>query len=387
MYRPVTPTTPTALPPASPTAGLPPRRWDLFCRVVDNFGDAGVCWRLAHDLASRGHRVRLWIDDAAPLAWMAPGATAGAFRGLTVQAFDAAADVAPAEVGDVVVEAFACDPPPAFVGAMAERAAAVGAAPVWLNLEYLSAEDWVDRVHGLPSPQRNGLTKWFFHPGFSTATGGLPREPGLLAERAAFEAGGARAHWLAAHGGRRPGERIVALFCYEDAPLPALLAALADRPSLLLLAAGAPQRAARGLTPPPGVRLQALPWLTQPDFDRLLWSADLAFVRGEDSLVRAVWAGVPFVWQIYRQHDGVHADKLEALLARIDAVAPLSGLRALWRAWNALDGDAAPAALPPFPDAGAWRAAVQAFRDTQAARTDLVTALERFAEGKSQAAC
>ena len=34
-----------------------------------------------------------------------------------------------------------------------------------------------------------------------------------------------------------------------------------------------------------------LPWLTQPDYDRLLWSADLNFVRGEDSLVRAIWAG------------------------------------------------------------------------------------------------
>jgi hypothetical protein len=22
--------------------------WDIFCRVIDNFGDIGVCWRLAH---------------------------------------------------------------------------------------------------------------------------------------------------------------------------------------------------------------------------------------------------------------------------------------------------------------------------------------------------
>ena len=46
-------------------------KWDLFCRVVDNFGDVGVCWRLAADLAQRGEQVRLWIDDASALTWMA----------------------------------------------------------------------------------------------------------------------------------------------------------------------------------------------------------------------------------------------------------------------------------------------------------------------------
>ena len=46
--------------------------WDLFCRVIDNFGDIGVCWRLAADLAARGETVRLWVDDPAPLRWMAP---------------------------------------------------------------------------------------------------------------------------------------------------------------------------------------------------------------------------------------------------------------------------------------------------------------------------
>ncbi|MEO7887531.1 MAG: elongation factor P maturation arginine rhamnosyltransferase EarP, partial [Polaromonas sp.] len=43
-------------------------QWDIFCKVIDNFGDIGVCWRLAADLASRGHKVRLWVDDASALA-------------------------------------------------------------------------------------------------------------------------------------------------------------------------------------------------------------------------------------------------------------------------------------------------------------------------------
>src|SRR5688572_29546076 len=107
-------------------------RWDVFCRVIDNFGDIGVCWRLAADLAGRGESVRLWVDDAAALRWMAPGGA----HGVDLVAWT---DDTPAlEPGDVVVEAFGCDPHPAFVARMAVRQPA----PVWINLEYLSAEDY-----------------------------------------------------------------------------------------------------------------------------------------------------------------------------------------------------------------------------------------------------
>ncbi|MBK1712701.1 elongation factor P maturation arginine rhamnosyltransferase EarP [Rubrivivax gelatinosus] len=332
--------------------------WDVFCRVIDNFGDVGVCWRLARDLAARGERVRLWMDDASALRWMAPAGCTG----VEVGAFDAAG-----EPGDAVVEAFACDPPPAFVERMAARR------PVWINLEYLSAEAWVERAHALPSPQRNGLTKWFFHPGFSAATGGLLREPGLLAERAGFE----RDAWLAALGAaRRPGERVVSLFCYDNPAIPQLLQALAAEPTLLLLTPGHAQRQVGAV--PPGVRPFALPWLDQPGFDRLLWASDLNFVRGEDSLVRAIWAGAPFVWQIYPQHDGVHADKLDALLQRLP---PLPGLAAFWRGWNGL-GPWAP--LPPLD---AWRAVAAAFRDEQAARLDLTGSLWQFARARAGPEC
>lgn len=166
--------------PAAPACAR--RSWDLFCRVIDNYGDIGVCWRLAADLGARGQRVRLWVDDRSALAWMAPSGAEG------VEVRDWREPLPDAEPGDVVVEAFACDPPASFVAAMARRQPA----PVWINLEYLSAEPWVERCHGLPSPQWQGpaagLRKWFFHPGFTAATGGLLREPGLLAQRAAFDA-------------------------------------------------------------------------------------------------------------------------------------------------------------------------------------------------------
>jgi uncharacterized repeat protein (TIGR03837 family) len=335
--------------------------WDLFCRVIDNFGDIGVCWRLAADLGARGEAVRLWVDDATALAWMAPHGAAG----VTVVRWDDAAAASPPEPGDVVIEAFGCDPPTDFV----ERMAARTRPPVWINLEYLSAEDYVERSHGLPSPQGNGLTKWFYYPGFTERTGGLLREPGLTDARLSFD----RAAWLAAHGiDARPGERIVSLFCYANPALPALLDDLAQAPTLLLATPGAAQRALgadRG-----GLRVQALPWLPQPDYDRLIWACDLNFVRGEDSFVRAQWAGAPFVWQIYPQHDAVHAAKLDAFLQRCGAGTELHDLTF---AWNGL------APWPArWPDPAGWQATCARWREGLLARPDLTTALIGFARDK-----
>ncbi|RVU45323.1 elongation factor P maturation arginine rhamnosyltransferase EarP [Rubrivivax rivuli] len=346
---------------------MPALLWDVYCRVIDNLGDAGVCWRLAVNLAQRGQHVRVVIDDAAPLAFMAPNGAPGV---------EVLPWPGPATPGDVVVEAFGCDPPAKTVAAMARRTPP----PLWLNLEYLSAEAYVERSHRLPSPQFGGpgagLTKWFFYPGFTPATGGLLREPGLAAAHAAFD----RHAWLQAQGQPplRPGEQVMALFCYDNPALPALLAELARTdtpPTRLLLTPGPAQRQVAALwpQPPAAVQVHALPWLTQAGFDQLLWAADLNFVRGEDSLVRALWAGAPFVWQVYPQDDGAHAAKLQALAQRLQLPADVA---ALWRAWNGLQ---APwPGLPPR--AGAWAAAAQAASAAQAAQPDLATQLLAFVQ-------
>jgi uncharacterized repeat protein (TIGR03837 family) len=337
---------------------MPAPLWDLFCRVIDNHGDLGVCWRLARDLSARGQQVRLWVDDPSALAWMAPHRPTG----ITVLDWPEADVDAPP--GDVVIEAFGCDLPPTFVARMAGRRPA----PRWINLEYLSAEDYVERSHCLASPQFNGpgagLSKHFFYPGFTSRTGGLLREPGLLSRIHAFDGGA----WLAERGwAARPGERVVSLFAYENASLPALLDALAAQPTLLLACPGPLQRRVTGR---PGLRHLALPYLAQDDYDRLLWACDLNFVRGEDSFVRAQWAGKPFVWHIYPQQDSAHHPKLEAFMAR--AGLPTEW-RALWRGWNglgplplALSGLDAAAAHAP-----AWRAQL-------ASQPDLITQLQGF---------
>ena len=337
-------------------------QWDVFCRVIDNHGDLGVCWRLAAQLASRGEAVRLWVDDASALAWMAPDGAAGVELRHWAEPFDAP------QPGDVVIEAFGCDPPAGFVS----RMAASTTPPVWINLEYLSAEAYVERSHGLPSPLQlgpgRGLVKWFYFPGFTPATGGLLRGPLATADRG----------WLASVGATpRADERVVSVFAYADAPFAEFFERLADRPTLLLAAAGAgqaPAIAALQQRPHRHLRHVALPRLTQADYDRLLAACDLNVARGEDSIVRAMWAGVPFVWHIYRQDDGAHERKLDALLERMNADV---ALRSLWRAFNRLG----PWSVP-LPEDAPWRTLCRHWRDTLLAQSDLTSRLLAFVASK-----
>ena len=64
--------------------------------------------------------------------------------------------------------------------------------------------------------------------------------------------------------------------------------------------------------------MNCLPFVSQKDFDPLLWSSDIVFIRGEDSAARAMIAGVPFLWHIYHQDDDVHMLKLRALEGRFE---------------------------------------------------------------------
>ena len=203
-------------------------------------------------------------------------------------------------VADVVVETFGCDPPEAYVLAMAERERK----PRWINLEYLSAEEWVEGSHALPSPNpRLPLVKHFFFPGFTRKTGGLLREESLLRRRDEFQGDAGRAGGvLEIRGGRRAARGRA-----QGEPL-----------QLRGRAGGKPRARVRQhpgplwLVAPEGIAATALdawrmsarardsiktvrrdPFLAQDRYDQLLWACDVNFVRGEDSFVRAQWAGGP----------------------------------------------------------------------------------------------
>ncbi len=210
--------------------------------------------------------------------------------------------------------------------------------PSWIHLEYLSAETWVDGCHGLAAIKSADRSReFFFYPGFRAATGGLLREQNLLTARDAFLAGRSASNWWRARGLPESVALRVSIFCYSDAPLRALLEAMAQapEPSLALvpvgvcgeqvaqfLASRSPASALPIQNPSNGLALwragrltlARLPMLPIDEYDHLLWQCDLNFVRGEDSWVRALWAGKPMIWQPYRQTDDTHQIKLAAFL-------------------------------------------------------------------------
>jgi uncharacterized repeat protein (TIGR03837 family) len=361
---------------------------DLFCRVIDNYGDIGVCWRLAQRLVKgRGWHVRLWVDDLARCARLAPGVDPRLAQQMVdgvelVHWTQPAPDLTPLPI---TLEAFACDPPPAYVARMPAH-------QVWVNLEYLSAENWIHSCHALPSPQTGGRLKHFFFPGFTPQTGGLLREPELLAARDALQADpAAREAFLArigvpgeaAHAAAQGDARLVTLFCYPDAPVSGLVAALAAnaQPTVLILTGEVAPDLALG---PVGHVTRVRPgFLPQPDYDRLLWCADLNFVRGEDSFIRAHWAARPLVWHIYPQDEAAHYVKLNAWLAHYPA--PEAAL-ALNRAWN---GELPPSHIPEAvarvlaPDTWPlWQHQARQWSDTLALQSDLADQLAHLCEGR-----
>jgi uncharacterized repeat protein (TIGR03837 family) len=334
-----------------------PEHWDIFCRVVDNFGDAGVCWRLARKLTVElGMNVRLWIDEIAVLRKLHPAVTSASSQvvdGVAIIEWNEWAHFESVSDTDVVIEGFGCGLPDAYVEAIAQSRKSV----LWIVLEYLSAEPWVREHHGLPSPHpRWPLERYFFFPGFGEGTGGLLREKRLFEARDAFDAVRREAFWASA-GQTCPGPDadIVSIFGYEGAPILELLThwEQSSRKTVAVIPEGALAAAALnhfGLATVPAERVlrraslevRLMPWVPQSRYDELLWSCDVNFVRGEDSFVRAQWAARPLVWHIYPQEEGVHAKKLDAFVdlycegLASDAAEAVRGLNA---AWNRLNGE------------------------------------------------
>ena len=332
-------------------------QWDIFCQIVDNYGDIGVCWRLARQLTHEHQlQIRLWVDDLASFKHLEPRLDPASANQVVdgVEIRHWTTPFQAQQPAQVVIEAFGCNLPDYFINAMSTQSEK----PLWINLEYLSAEDWIAEHHALPSPHpRLPLTKYFYFPGCAAESGGLIREAGLLDQRDQFQQdASARDAWWNSQGIiPTPGALTVSLFAYPSVPIAKLLSAwsVSDRPIVCVVPTTPLSAQIASILNcealQPGVPVQrdnltliALPFLSPADYDRLLWACDVNFVRGEDSFVRALWAGKPLIWNIYPQQDEAHQQKLEAFLAIYGEDTPeIQALSAFWHAWNGFDGDLA----------------------------------------------
>ncbi|MFM4743712.1 elongation factor P maturation arginine rhamnosyltransferase EarP [Aeromonas dhakensis] len=401
------------------TSPLPPFDWDIFCCVVDNFGDIGVTWRLARQLKQEGAlpaqesevQVRLWVDDLASFARICPGLDPALesqwVNGIHIQHWH---DTLPADTipARVVIEAFACQLPAPFI----ERMASQPRPPCWLNLEYLSAESWVEDCHGLASPQRLesqslgslSLNKYFFFPGFTARTGGLLCERGLIVERERWQQdeAGLNAYWASLGlPPKQEHELRVSLFTYESAALTSLVESWCQgaTPVTLLLPLGrslndvltgagladaVPTARAGDLLRVGNLTIKLLPMTDQAGYDRLLWSCDLNLVRGEDSFVRAQWAARPFLWHIYPQEEQAHMVKLDGFLDHYLAQLPAATgqwLRGFSHALN--QGENTREWWAQWPDhAAIWQQHGRHWSHKLLQDGDIVTRLVKFLESR-----
>ncbi|MEI6181953.1 MAG: elongation factor P maturation arginine rhamnosyltransferase EarP [Polynucleobacter sp.] len=292
-------------------------RWDIFCQIVDNYGDAGICWRLARSLSSlHGQEVRIFCNDLPTLNLLASGSNEALSHKIDLQPWEASYNNArhPVQTPDVVIEAFACDLPERYLAGLF----VAPVKPIIINLEYLSAEPWISEFHAKASPQSHGISKYFFFPGFQDDVGGLLLDP-IPPEGAQVThlvPKSLQSIWLKL----RPGAKRISIFCYPGAPLRKWLEDLGNLGESIdiLLTHGHAELlnlpGEKAIHLPANIQLLSMPFVSQDEYDWVLSQCDFNIVRGEDSFIRAQLAGQPFIWHIYPQEDSVHEVKLAAFL-------------------------------------------------------------------------
>ena len=359
---------------------------DILCKVVDNYGDIGVAYRLARSLSELPEppRLRLVVDDLASFAALCPAVDPFSHRqlvhGWEVFCWDgpgaaAASGAFRARRPRVVIECFACGRPEWLEDILFDDS---GEGCLIVDLEHLTAEGWAGDFHRMPSLTRSPLVrKAMFLPGFGPETGGLILDGSFVRarERAASEDGradlrrelleklecgaaglqsaaGARpsaavgSFWMAVFGYERDYSRVVAdMAAFHGGTVGPL-----RKPLLALVAAGKSQECflrawESALRPFPAFRL---PFLAQETWDELLLACDFSIVRGEDSWSRAALCGRPFLWQAYPQEGRQQMVKVRAFLERLKphfvagaGAAAFPALEALHLAFNDHDLDGA----------------------------------------------
>jgi len=306
---------------------------DIFCHVIDNFGDAGVVYRLAKEYQHSfpAAQIRIFTDGMAAFQAVCPliqpELNQQTVAGISYVEYSLLTDqfVGDLTIPELIIESFACDIPDIYL----QKAAIEGR--LLLNLDYLMAEEWVEGFHGKESLLGySKLRKYFFMPGFTNKTGGLLPESHLDSIRPLFDS--QKTDLLQSIFKKlaidlKPADYLLGtVFTYEH-NFDNLLSALEKlKKSVILLIFGSKSQASwqhlltqKKIAPSAdgnyrygSLTLIFCPFLVQAEYDLLINLADFNLVRGEDSLARAVRSGKPFLWHCYLQTEKYQLVKVEA---------------------------------------------------------------------------
>ena len=278
---------------------------DVFCDVIDNFGDAGVCLRLCRDFSKKNYEVRLFCNNVNILNKITNSEDASN-RFLSLLSWsDKNMDYSPSEV---VIQAFSVRLPDNLIKKIKTRKSTV------INLEYLTAETFAEDCHKLPS-YADGFESFFFFPGFTKKTGGVVIEKSFLEK---------------INKTKSKESKNITLFSYENEKVKSVINSLNKEKFILNIFEGKGlnnfnNQLKLNLTAGDEYKLneltvRVLPMVSQDEYDSYLIDSKLNLVRGEDSIVRAMLTGNPFLWHIYPQEEDAHKDKIEALFDRMSEV-------------------------------------------------------------------
>lgn len=302
---------------------------DIFCEIIDNYGDIGVVYRIAKELQKifPKSKIRAFLnklDEFKKINSQVLDLPSQNIDGIEYITFDYLRDNANELLtAQVIIEAFGCQIPEEYMEIAYDNS------ELLINLEYLSAEDWIEDFHLQSSPLGRGkLKKVFFMPGFTEKSGGviadsnyLERIQRVLENKEFYEK-----KYLSDIEDRE-NKIVGTLFSYEKNFTPLLEDLKKLDKDVVILAMGEKTQDSlrkilknfsiedfRNSLKYGKIEIRFLNFLNQEEYEELINIVDFNFVRGEDSFIRAVLTGKPYMWHIYCQEEYAHMDKIEGFL-------------------------------------------------------------------------
>ena len=280
---------------------------DIFCEVIDNYGDVGVAYRLAREFKRiyPHKRLRFFLNKTEEINLIKKS------NDIEIIAYK---DIFKVEnSANLIIETFACEIPKRYMDKALKNSKLI------INLEYFSAENWVDDFHLQESFLGGGLKKYFFIPGLSKKSGGILLDNEFLERKKQVEEN--REYYLEKFKIKEKYDLIGSVFSYEK-NFDSLIKELKklDKKVLLLVLSEKTQKNFIKYFDNNNnydkIKAVKLPFFTYDKYEELLSLCDFNLVRGEDSFVRALLLGKPFLWHIYPQEENIHIQKLNSFLEK-----------------------------------------------------------------------